>query len=111
MPGGEFAHPELNARVEFFGGSYLFIEEGRLPYQGKEVLYFLGLVDVEASCCGRGGWAFIKVPGYILSWKTAVNPFGQPVSEVEGIVAEDDQKEVRKILQEKYPGFRQVEFL
>lgn len=101
----------LNERVEFFGGGYLFIEEGRFPYQGKEVLYLLGLAGVEASCCGRGGCAFIKVPGYIRSWRNRVNPLGQPVSEVEGIVAEEDQKEVRKILQDKYPGFHQIEFL
>ena len=54
----EFTHPELNKRVEFFGGGYVFIEEGRITYQGKEVLYFLGMAGIEASCCGTGGCAF-----------------------------------------------------
>jgi hypothetical protein len=107
----EFTHPELNARVEFFGGGYVFIEEGRIIHQGKEVLYFLGMAGIEASCCGTGGCAFIKVPGYVRSWKKARNELGQPVSEVERIHLGDCQKEIKRILEEKHPGFRQVEFL
>ncbi|MBI5968245.1 MAG: hypothetical protein HY882_10370 [Deltaproteobacteria bacterium] len=108
---GEYIHPELNRRVEFFGGGYILVEEGRIDYQGKEVLYFLGLAGIEASCCGRGGCAFIKVPGYIRFWKKKINESGQAVSEVERIAAEDSQKEIRKILEEKHPGFKQIEFL
>jgi hypothetical protein len=107
----QFTHPELNKRVEFFGGGYVFIEEGKIIYQGKEVLYFLGIAGIEASCCGTGGCAFIKVPGYVRSWKKTRNEFGQPVSEVERIVHEDSQKEVKRILEEKHPSFRQIEFL
>ena len=107
----QFTHPELNERVEFFGGGYVFIEEGRIIHQGKEVLYLLGMAGVEASCCGRGGSAFIKVPGYVRSWKKTRNAFGQAVSEVERIHRLDCQKEIKRILEEKHPGFRQVEFL
>jgi len=107
----QFPHPELNERVEFFGGGYVFIEEGRIIHQGKEVLYFLGMAGVEASCCGPGGCAFIKVPGYVRSWKKTRNALGRPVSEVERIHREDRQREIQRILEEKHPGFRQVEFL
>ena len=108
---GEYIHPELNKKVEFFGGSYLFVEEGRLNYQGKEVFYLLGMAGVESSCCGTGGSAFIKVPGYVLSWKKGESESGQSISEVERIVSEESQTAIRKILQEKYPGFQQIEFL
>lgn len=107
----QFTHPELNKRVEFFGGGYVFIEEGRITYQGKEVLYFLGMAGIEASCCGRGGSAFVKVPGYVRSWEKNRNESGQPVSEVERIIDQDSQKEIKRILEEKHPAFRQVEFL
>ena len=39
----EYIHPELNKKVEFFGGSYSFVGEGRLNHQGKEVFYLLGM--------------------------------------------------------------------
>ena len=106
-----FIHPELNERVEFFGGGYLFIEEGKLHYRGKEVLYIKGIASIEASCCGVGGCGFIKVPGYIRSWKKARNEMGQPISEVERIETQDQQEEIREILRDNHPGFSQVEFL
>ncbi len=108
---GEYIHPELNQEIEFFGGNYSFLEEGKLPYEGKEVFYLLGTAAVESSCCGRGGCAFIKVPGYVLSWKKGRSESGQPLSEIERIISEESQREIRRILQEKFPEFQQVEFL
>ena len=107
----EFVHPELNRRVEFFGGGYLFIEEGRLDYRGKEVLYFVGMAGIESSCCGAGGCAFIKVPGYIRTWKKRRTETGQSVSEVERIEAPGQQIEIQAFLKERHPVFSQVEFL
>ena len=107
----DYIHPELNQRVEFFGGGYHFVEEGMLNYRGKEVLYFLGVAGVEASCCGTGGCAFIKIPGFVRSWKTKQSDLGQPVSEVERIIDKEVQREIRRIFEEKYPDFRQIEFL
>jgi hypothetical protein len=97
--------------VEFFGGGYLFVEEGKLDYRGKEVLYLVGMAGIEASCCGTGGSAFIKVPGYIRAWKKGRNEAGLPVSEVERIEAYGQRKEIQGLLQERHPGFTQVEFL
>jgi hypothetical protein len=107
----EFVHPELNQRVDFFGGGYLFVEEGKLPYRGKEVLYLVGMAGIEASCCGTGGCAFIKVPGYIRAWKKERNESGRHVSEVRRIEARDQQKEIQGLLQERHPGFSHIEFL
>jgi hypothetical protein len=108
---GKYIHPELNQEIEFFGGNYSFLDEGRLSYEGKEVFYLLGVAAVESSCCGRRGLAFIKVPGYVLSWKKGWSESGQPISEVERIVSEENQAAIRRILQEKFPGFQQIEFL
>ncbi len=106
-----FIHPELNKRIEFFGGGYMFVEEGKFIYQGKEVLYLKGVADIETSCCGGGGGGFIKVPGYIHSWKKAHNEMGRPISEVESIEAPDQQKEISDILSVSHPGFSQIEVL
>jgi len=107
----KFVHPELKQRVDFFGGGYLFVEEGKLNYRGKEVLYFVGMAQVESSCCGTGGSAFIRVPGFLISWKKTRDEMGRPISEVERIAGAEAQKEIRKLLEEKHPGFLQIEFL
>ena len=106
-----FVHPELNKRVEFFSGGYMFVEEGKLNYRGKEVLYLKGVFDVESSCCGGGGGGFIKVPGYIHSWKQRQNEMGRPISEVESVEAPDQQREILDLLSVSHPGFSQIEFL
>ncbi len=111
QPVFEFVHPEINQRVEFFGGEYLFMEEGKLHYRGKEVLYLVGMAGIEASCCGTGGCAFIKVPGYIRAWKKGRNEAGRPVSEVERIEVHAQRKEIQSLLMERHPDFTQVEFL
>ncbi|MGE5254381.1 MAG: hypothetical protein ACM3N7_10485 [Planctomycetaceae bacterium] len=107
----EYVHPELNQKVDFFGGGYFFVEEGRLNHRGKEVLYLVGKAAIESSCCGTGGSAFIKVPGYIRAWKKGRNETGRPVSEVERIEAREEQREIRGLLGESYPDFSQIEFL
>jgi len=106
-----FIHPELNERVEFFSGGYLFVEEGKLNYRGKEILYLKGIASIESSCCGAGGCGFIKVPGYISSWKKEESELGRPISEIEAIESAAQQKEVREILKAAHPGFPQIEFL
>ncbi len=82
-----------------------------MNYRGKEVLYLKGIASIEASCCGAGGCGFIKVPGYVRSWKKEQNGMGQPISEIERIEASDQQREIREILRENHPGFSQIEFL
>lgn len=105
-----FIHPELNRPVEFFGGSYILNEEGKIPYQGKEVLYFVGIAELEVSCCGRCGGAFAKVPGFVVSWKTRKDESGLWNSEVDRIKDEKCQREIIRLLKEKYPQVTQVEF-
>jgi len=82
-----------------------------LHFRGKEVLYLLGMACIEASCCGTGGCGFIKVPGCIRKWKKRRNETGRPVSEVERVETQDQQKEIQDLLKEKHPGFSQIEFL
>ncbi|MBP1716005.1 MAG: hypothetical protein H6Q42_4208 [Deltaproteobacteria bacterium] len=101
----------MNRPVEFFGGSYIVSEEGKMPCQGKEVLYFVGIAGLEASCCGRSGGAFAKVPGFIVRWKTRKNESGLAVSEVDRIKDEKRQREIIRLLKEKYPQVTQIEFL
>jgi hypothetical protein len=106
-----YIHPELQKQIEFISGGYILLEEGRIPLRGKEVLYYLGVAVLDSSCCGRGGCAYIKVPGFVISWKKGVGPGGEAVSEIESVAREEDRQEIRKILAAKFPDFHQIEFL
>ncbi len=107
----KFLHPPLREPVNFFGGGYLFLEEGRLAFRDKEVLYLLGVAAVESSCCGPGGCIFIKVPGYVQTWKKEFTASGQYLSEIESIASTAEQKEITKLLLAKHPECGQVDFI
>lgn len=109
--GQQFLHPPLKEAVEFFAGCYFFLEEGRLFYREREILYFLGVAAIESSCCGPGGCVFIKVPGYIHSWKKGISASGRYISEIESIASTAEQKEITQLLLEKYPECGQVDFI
>ena len=106
-----FIHPELNQPVEFFGGSYVFNKEGKILYQGKEVLYFIGIAGLDASCCGRSGCAFVKVAGSIQRWKIKKDEEGHWTSEVGRITGAKSQEAISQLLKEEYPQVTQIEFL
>ncbi len=106
-----FIHPELDQPVEFFGGSYRLTEEGILPFCGKAVLYFVGVAGLDSSCCGRGGCAFIKIPGFVLSRERKKDESGRLISEVFPVAPGEDRERISKILQERYPEVSQIDFL
>jgi len=74
-----------------------------MSHRGKEFLYVVGMAIVDNACCGRGGCRFLNVPGYIVSWKGGESMDGLPVSEVEPIRNENDQREIRNLLEDDFP--------
>ncbi|MFA4917220.1 MAG: hypothetical protein WC560_11210 [Syntrophales bacterium] len=81
-----------------------------MTHRGKEFLYAMGMAVVDNACCGAGTWQFLNVPGYIISWKEKNNADGFPVSEVESIRNEDEQREIRERLKVNFPD-AQVNFI
>jgi hypothetical protein len=72
----DFVHPELGREVTAIDGHYVFGKEIRLPYNGRELLYFVGYAVLDATCCGMGGCAYVLVPGFIRQWKYKKNQRG-----------------------------------
>lgn len=99
----QYIHQKPGAEVHFIAGYYTIAEEERRGYGGKEFLYVVGMAVVDNSCCGRGGCRFLHVPGYVVSWQTDKSPDGLPVSEVEPIRNEKEQREIRNLLEEDFP--------
>ena len=99
----EYTHPELDKEVYGIAGYYKAQEEGRLPYNGREVLYIFGQVAIETSCCGVGAWNYVQVPGFIVNWHMRDEGTETPVSELEPIGSHEDREGITKIMQERYP--------
>ncbi|MBI5118649.1 hypothetical protein HZA56_19440 [Candidatus Poribacteria bacterium] len=93
-----YTHIQLNEEVQAIGGHYSLEKEVRLPYNGREVLYIVGTGIIDSSCCGMGGCHYAVVPGYILKWKSGVNPDKLPVTEVEPIRDEKSRREITELI-------------
>ncbi len=98
----EYIHGVLEEEVRFIAGSYCFTEEECLRFNGKNVLYTVGIATIDNSCCGTGGCRFIRVAGYVILWKERINESGLPISTVDPIVKEEEQKEIKNLLDSLY---------
>ncbi len=94
-------HPRLNQQVTAIGGWYALVQEARLPYQGREILYWVGYGAFDTTCCGVGGCGYALVAGFVIEWKREINTDGLPVSVVEPIRDEATQTQVRKLIQKQ----------
>ena len=97
----DFIHPVLNEEIRTISGHYVLSRESRLPFNNREVLYFIGCAIVDSSCCGAGGCAYGLVPGYIMQWKYKLNPENLSVTQVEPIRNKGDQEELRRLIKQK----------
>ena len=73
---GQYTHEDLSKEIRSISGHYRYIEEMILPFRGRDVLYIMGVGVVDNSCCGAGGCLFVRVPGYIVSWKNRTDENG-----------------------------------
>lgn len=106
----DFSHPELNLQVTAIGGSYFILKEVRMPFEGEEILYFIGAAVFDTTCCGAGGSAYALVPGIIRKWKFKNDSNGRPVSRVTPISSLITKKKIKKIIA-KHESVHQVDFV
>jgi hypothetical protein len=106
---GYYKHQPLNREIKSIGGYYLFTKEILIHLNRRDILYVTGCAAADTSCCGGGGCAFANVPGYILSWKTAKDPDGLYISEVEIITDPKIKNEIRERIRIN-EGVTQVNF-
>ena len=102
-------HSKPNERVESIAGHYVVEKESRLPYKGRDVLVVFGFAMIDKSCCGEGGCRFANVPGYVVDWKARTNDENAPVSVVEPITDEMEQRDIHDLI-DKTELYCQVNF-
>jgi len=106
----DFSHPELNEQVTAIGGSYFWIKEVRLPFEGQELLYLIGAAIFDTTCCGTGGCAYALVPGVVRKWKYAVDANGRPVSQVSPVSGDRPREKIKAVIFKK-ESVLQIDFL
>ena len=105
----EYLHEDLSEEVRSISGYYRYFEEETLPFNGRDVLYLAGIGVVDNSCCGAGGFPFVRVRGYVVSWKDKKDEAGRAISTVEPITDEADRKEIQRLLDIRHP-YSQISF-
>ncbi len=96
-----YTHLELNHDILAPSGYYTPLQEVRLKYGGREVLYTVSRAVVECSCCGACNFNAALVPGYIIRWRAEKNEEGNYISEVEPVAEEKAREDIRKIIKDQ----------
>ncbi len=102
----DFTHPNLGQEVTAIGGHYVFGKEIRMPYDSREILYFVGYAVLDSTCCGVGGVAYVLVAGFIRQWKFKKNQNDCYISLIEPIDNQAVQKELRNAIQKREMVFQ-----
>jgi len=109
MTRSRYVPDDFGNEVAAPSGYYQPLEEGFLDYEGKRLLYTLGTACIEASCCGRGSWNYLRVEGYVVEDDAADRQAGGQPLEIDTIEDANERAELSKVLLEKHPGVR-IEF-
>ena len=105
-----YIHIEPGKENPAIAGYYEVERELRLPLDDKEILCIVGYVCWDKSCCGTGGCRYLSVPGYLLEYKTDIDKEGRPVSKVQRITSEEEQKKIRALLRQKIRNIQLIDF-
>ena len=105
----QYTHLELNREIEAHAGHYTPLKEVRLEYAGREVLYAVGHLIIDSSCCGTADYNYALVPGYILKWQVRKNKDNLPVTEVTPVDDTTVREEISKRIHE-CENVAQIEF-
>ncbi len=99
--GKPYTHIPPGEEIRSISGYFSLEKEIRLPFEGQEILYAVGVGVVETSCCGLGGVRYAMVPGAVIFWKNEKGPEGQDVSRVEPIVDPEVQKRLTAFIKKQ----------
>jgi len=106
----EYTHIEPGQENPAIAGYYEVERELRIPVKDREVLCIIGYVCWDNSCCGAGGRRYLSVPGYLLEYKNDIDKEGRPVSKVQRITDEGEQRKIRALLRQKIRNVQIIDF-
>ncbi|NOY70338.1 MAG: hypothetical protein GXP53_12790 [Deltaproteobacteria bacterium] len=105
-----FTHPALNEPITAIGGSYYYTAEFRREFEEDDLLYYVGAMVVDTSCCGTGGCAYAMVAGFVREWKYGTDDNGRPVSRVRPVTQKAGRERIAAFIRKKHT-VQQVSFV
>lgn len=99
---------DLGQEVVAPSGYYRPVDAGAVEYAGRRLLYTLGTACIEASCCGRGSWDYLRVEGYVVAGPSEDPTTGGAV-EIDTIEDAAEKAAITRLIQGKHPEAR-IEF-
>jgi hypothetical protein len=103
-----YSADDLGNEIAAPSGYYRPVEAGAVEHAGRRLLYTLGTACIEASCCGRGSWDYLRVEGYVVAGPSEDPTTGGPV-EIDTIEDAAEKAAITRLLQGKHPEAR-IEF-
>jgi len=104
-----YVHVAPGTNVQGCAYNYTVIEEGHITHAGRDILYNLCEVKVGSPITGVGRFRFVEVPGYVLSYKSAKDSSGRPVSTIDPVSSIKEQESISQLFSGSFPG-KQVRF-
>lgn len=98
---GRYIHRPIGNEVRAIAGTYTLEKEVKLLHEGREVLVVFGHAFIDNSCCGIAGCRYAFVPGYLQSWHHRQSEEGLPVSAVEPIRNQAEQRSIEEAIRRK----------
>jgi hypothetical protein len=98
---GIYIHRPIGEEVRAIGGSYTLEREMKLLHAAREVLVVLGHAFIDSSCCGVAGCRYAFVPGYLQGWHQGSSEDGLPVSTVESVRDQGEQRAIEQLIREE----------
>jgi hypothetical protein len=106
----EYIHESLDKEVNAIGGRYVFTDEFRISFSGREIYYLVGHALFDSTCCGFGGCRYALVHGFVRDWKKKKNPEGRFITKVERVRDKKEQKEIEDLIKREIT-VNQVKFM
>ena len=107
----EYVHLPQDEFLGFEERGYC-VEEGTMDFNGRVVLYLVAESNNFQLCFLRrdSQLTTIDVEGYVVRWNYRTNEDGSPVSQIEPVRDEEEQREIKETLQSKH-GVSGINFL
>jgi hypothetical protein len=117
MAKSSYVPEDYSSEVQAPWGYYQALSEDFVDFRGRRVLYTRGSACIEASCCGKGSWEYLRVEGYLIEDEESHDHAPDDVHgasdrrsvDVDSIEEPEEKAALTKLLLEKHPGVR-IEF-
>ena len=102
MPRVKYIPEDFGKEIPAPSGYYMPQEKHVIDYNGRKLLYVLGTVCMDSSCCGIGDWEYVRIEGYVAGEVASDKPNQEPTYEIDTVENKSDKETIKKLLSDQY---------